>query len=887
LPRSLPRPAEPRADEPASIETGLSAAVARPTWHVRSFPAWPTVLLLGAAALLAIGLARWITSPLRTDEEQEALATARQVERALQADVGALEGWLDTWSHAPEVKALLETGEGAAPDTPVADAAHRAVDVDWLLVADRSGMLRFRRHADAVTGAERRISPAMLSAFQAVPGMLKSSPEHPAGGRACVLVEGLPLLMVARPLSGDAAGSGGMALAARWLNDARLARLRTLSQVAFSLRVVRPEADALGAGPRPALWIAGFAGRPVGIVVPPPVASQAVRMERMLLLVFLTAVVLVGILRFRHELREVRSESVQRQMERLTLAVVEQSEQGVLLLDPRTRTVVQSNAAARLLVCIQPNAGWEDWTEPLVGRGFPWDDVLAGPLAVEREIHRTGRDAQVRDLEVRCSRVALVGQSLVLVSVRDVSDRKRAEAEMRHQAYHDPLTHLPNRLLFHEHVGAALARAEREAETVGVLVIDLDDFKVVNDTLGHDVGDQLLVMVGQRLIGAVRAGDIVARQGGDEFMILTPHLVPPETAHTVAERVLSSLRDPFRLDGRDLHVTASVGIALFPADGVDPSTLYRNADMAMYHAKHTDRGSWQLHDSEMNDRTSDLLELKAELAAALEKEELELHYQPIVEAVSGRIAALEALVRWNHPTRGFLAPSRFLPMAEETGLIVQLGDWVFRRVCRQQVEWRAAGLLPVRLAVNLSARQLFVPELVESLRAILTETGACAGEIEIEVTESVAIRNARVAQDVLLRLKQLGFSIALDDFGTGYSALVYLRQFPFDRLKIDRAFLHDLDESAGNRSIVSAIVALAHSLGLEVVAEGVEEPRHVDLLRNFGCDLLQGYGLARPAPAAEARLLIAAGVLTCQPVAAALPDEADARERVAAAGILE
>jgi diguanylate cyclase (GGDEF)-like protein len=882
----LPGPTVPGDPEPTSPETGLSAAVANPAWESRSEPRWGTLALIVAGALLSVLLARWITAPLREEEENAEVEAAHRVERTIMNDVVALEGWLGTWSRAPEVTALLEATEESAPETPQADAAQAALDVDWLLLADRSGMLRFRRHVDPATGAKRRITPAMLSAFQSVPGLLKATAQNPLGGRACVLVEGLPLLMVARPLRGPD-GELGMALAARWLDEGRLARLRTLSQVRFTLRIRRTDDEALlSEGPDPTVWMA-FQPRPIGIVVPAVTVGHAARTERMLLLVFLTAVVLVGILRLRHKRREDRSESAQRQMERLTLAVVEQSEQGVLLLEPRTRTVVQSNAAARHLVGMVPNAGWDDWTEPLVGRGFPWDDVLAGPLAIEREIHRMGRDSQVRDLEVRCSRVALVGQSLVLVSVRDVSDRKRAEAEMRHQAYHDPLTHLPNRLLFHEHVGAALARAEREAETVGVLVIDLDDFKVVNDTLGHDVGDQLLVQVGQRLVGAVRAGDIVARQGGDEFMILTPHLVPPETAHTVAERVLTSLRPPFRLDGRDLHVTASVGISLFPADGTDPSTLYRNADMAMYHAKHTDRGSWQLHDAQMNDRTTDLLELKAELAAALEKRELELHYQPIVDAATGRIAALEALVRWNHPTRGLLAPSRFLPMAEETGLIVTLGDWVFREVCRQQVEWRSAGLLPVRLAVNLSARQLFVPELVESLRATLAETGACAGEIEIEVTESVAIRNARVAQEVLQRLKELGFSIALDDFGTGYSALVYLRQFPFDRLKIDRAFLHDLDESAGNRSIISAIVALAHSLGLEVVAEGVEEPRHVDLLRDFGCDLLQGYGLARPAPAAESRVLIAAGQLTCQPVAAPASDDGDPRERVAAAGVLE
>ena len=283
----------------------------------------------------------------------------------------------------------------------------------------------------------------------------------------------------------------------------------------------------------------------------------------------------------------------------------------------------------------------------------------------------------------------------------------------------------------------------------------------------------------------------------------------------------------------------------------------------MYHAKRTDRGGCQLHDQEMNDRTADLLELKAELVTAMEQDQLDVHYQPIVEAETGRIVSLEALVRWTHPTKGPLPPGRFLPMAEETGLIVALGDWVFRRVCRQQVAWRAAGLPEVRVAVNLSARQIFVPELVETMRRILAETGATAASIELEVTETVAIRNARVAQDVLARLKQLGFAIALDDFGTGYSALVYLRQFPFDRLKIDRAFVHDLTESEGNRSIVSAIVALAHSLNLEVVAEGVEHSAQAQVLRELGCDLLQGFGLARPAPPAHVEVLLLAGKLIC------------------------
>jgi diguanylate cyclase (GGDEF)-like protein len=839
---------------------------------------------MGVGAVLSLGLARWMTSPLRGDETEQALREARQAERILASEASALESWLSTWTHAPEVHDLLTAPAGSA-STPLADTALYTLDFDWLMLTDRSGMVRFRRHSDPSTGAERRTTSAMLAAFQRVAGWRKQvEPGTPV--RACGLVEGTPLMIVTSPVPG-ANGSreeAGTAYAGRWLDGARLARLRSLSGVPFALHTeefaraaVEPgdEEERLDTG-RPS----GFIGPPIVRLVAEQRTSDAAGMERLLRLAFLGAVALLGWLRWRHQRREGHTESVQRQMERLTRAVVEQSEEGVLLLEPRTHVVVQSNAAARRLAGVRPTASWDDWVAPLLGAGFPWEDVLNGPLAVEREIHRTGSDAMLRDLEVRASRLALVGQTLVHVGVRDVSDRKRAEAEMRHQAYHDPLTHLPNRLLFHEHVSAAVARAEREGDAVAVLVIDLDDFKAVNDTLGHHVGDQLLVLVGQRLTGAVRAGDIVARQGGDEFMVLLPRLVPPETAHGVAERLLAAMRAPFRLEGRDLSVAASIGISLFPQDGRDTAILYRNADVAMYHAKRTDRGGCQLHDAEMNDRSADLLELKGELVAALEKDQLDVHYQPIVEAATGRIVALEALVRWTHPTRGPLPPGRFLPMAEETGLIVALGDWVFRRVCRQQVAWRKAGLPDVRLAVNLSARQIFVPELVETIRRILAETGATASSIEFEVTETVAIRNARVAQDVLARLKELGFSIALDDFGTGYSALVYLRQFPFDRLKIDRAFVHDLVESSGNRSIVSAIVALAHSLNLDVVAEGVEQPRQAEVLRDLGCDLLQGFGLARPAPAAEAQRLLERGVLTCHAEPSELADVSADEKRV-------
>ena len=563
------------APAPMPKESGMSAAVTAPGWQAPHSSLWSTFLVIGVGAVLSVVLARWMTSPLRGDEAEAARRNVRQAERVLAADAAALEAWLDTWTHAPEVRELLTAPAGSAA-TPVASSAPSTLDFDWLVLTDRSGMVRFRRHADPANGAERRTTPAMLAAFQRVAGWAKEA-EADASVRGCGLVEGEPLLIVTRPVPGPAGARepAGTAFAGRWLDAERISRLQSLSGVPFTLHAqefARPKTDE-DEEERVSVGPSGFTGPPVVRLSAEGHASDAAGMERLLLLVFLGAVALLGWLRWRHRRREGYTESVQRQMERLTRAVVEQSAEGVLLLDPQTHRVVQSNAAARRLACVRPTAGWDDWVEPLLGSGFPWEDVLNGPLAVEREIHRTGSDATQRDLEVRASRLALVGQTLVHVGVRDVSERKRSEAEMRHQAYHDPLTHLPNRLLFHEHVSAAVARAEREGETAAVLVIDLDDFKAVNDTLGHHVGDQLLVLVGQRLTAAVRAGDIVARQGGDEFMVLLPRLVPPETAHAVAERLLSSLRAPFRLEGRDLHVTASIGISVFPKDGRDTAVL--------------------------------------------------------------------------------------------------------------------------------------------------------------------------------------------------------------------------------------------------------------------------------------------------------------------------
>jgi predicted signal transduction protein with EAL and GGDEF domain len=344
-------------------------------------------------------------------------------------------------------------------------------------------------------------------------------------------------------------------------------------------------------------------------------------------------------------------------------------------------------------------------------------------------------------------------------------------------------------------------------------------------------------------------------------MVLLARVDAAERAGEIADRILEAVRRPYLLQGREVHVSASVGVAVYPADGADSATLMRSADLAMYAAKQAGRNAWQLHDAGMSARAGNVLELKTDLSRALERDEFFLHYQPQVDGRDDRLVAFEALIRWRSPQRGVVPPLQFIPVAEETGLIVPIGEWVLREVCRQVRAWDEAGLPPVRVAVNVSARQFVQSDLVERVRTIVTAAGVDPRRIEIEVTESIAMKNAEHAASALEALKALGFEVALDDFGTGHSSLAYLRQFPFDRLKMDRGFLRDATASDSDRAIIEAIVVLAHSLGLEVVAEGVETQEHIALLRAFGCDLLQGYGIARPmdADAATGLLVAAAG----------------------------
>lgn len=448
--------------------------------------------------------------------------------------------------------------------------------------------------------------------------------------------------------------------------------------------------------------------------------------------------------------------------------------------------------------------------------------------------------------------LALLGASLnqMTEELLDVSKRRELEETIRHQAYHDALTDLPNRALFKDRLSVALAQARRSEQMYAVMFLDLDRFKVVNDTAGHAEGDRLLKIVADHLKSLMREGDSVARVGGDEFTVLL-EITKMEYAISIAERILRSFQEPRQLGGHEFRITVSIGITVFPGHGGDAETLLRNADIAMYRAKEEGRNNYQIYTPAMNALLLERLAVESDLRHALEREEFVLYYQPQVDMKTRRITGLEALVRWEHPRRGLVPPMEFIPLAEETGLIAPLGEWVLRTACRQNKAWQDAGLPPMRVAVNLSARQFEQPGLARAIAHVLSETGLAPQYLELEITESTAMRNVDYTAGMLRELKEMGVRIAIDDFGTGHSSLGYLKRFPVDMLKIDQSFVRDLPADEHDATLASGIIAMAHELKLEVIAEGVETEEQFAFLQRQRCDEMQGYLFSKPVPTGE------------------------------------
>jgi diguanylate cyclase (GGDEF)-like protein len=488
----------------------------------------------------------------------------------------------------------------------------------------------------------------------------------------------------------------------------------------------------------------------------------------------------------------------------------------------------------------------------MAGGGFVIWDMAS---AISRAAHLASV-AKASDLPVVTNRrdeigalVENLGKMLATIEQQtdEINQFPRRLDQLARQAFRDPLTGLPNRALFVDRLAHALTRTERRGELLAVLFLDLDRFKVINDSLGHSVGDQMLVGISQRLSVCLRPEDTIARLGGDEFSILIEDVKDASAAAAVAERLGAELQRPFEFEGRELFVTVSIGIALTISRRMTPEDILREADLAMYHAKARGKARHEVFDKSMNKPAQDRLGLELDLRHAITRGDFTLHYQPVVALDSGRITEVEALIRWKHPERGLLFPSDFVALTEETGLIVPLGRWIITEACRQLQQWRAAGLVtPLVMSVNLSARQLQHPHLVDDVAHALEETRIDPGELRLEITETVVMQEAPSTLGKLEALKKLGVRLAIDDFGTGYSSLGYLKRFPVDTLKIDRSFVNGIGRDVEDTAIVRAVITVAKSLGLAVTAEGIENDVQLGELRALGCDRGQGYLFAKP-----------------------------------------
>lgn len=437
-------------------------------------------------------------------------------------------------------------------------------------------------------------------------------------------------------------------------------------------------------------------------------------------------------------------------------------------------------------------------------------------------------------------------------SIIGARQRQQVEEKIRYQALHDMLTGLPNRLLFDEMLGKALPNATRNGESLTAIFLDLDRFKVINDTLGHTLGDKLLQNVAQRLKDSLRKGDTVARWGGDEFTILLPRVNNIEEVTQVAERILQTLEDAFHLQGHELYISASLGIALLDSNSPDPETLIQHADTALYHAKDKGRNNYQFYSASLSAKNPELLTLEKSLRYALERKEFSLCYQPRVNIATGEITGMEALLRWQHPEMGLVAPSVFIPLAEQSGLIVPIGEWVLRTACKQNRTWQDAGLPPLMMAVNLSLKQFRQPQLVETVAKILEQTGLEPRFLELEITETTAIEDLEFTRTVLQNLQQMGVHLSIDDFGTGHSSLSRLQLLPLHNLKIDKSFVQDLTRDVKVAHIIKAIVTLGRNLGLRLTAEGVENEEELEFLKSIHCEDVQGFLFYRPLSAQKA-----------------------------------
>jgi diguanylate cyclase (GGDEF)-like protein/PAS domain S-box-containing protein len=537
--------------------------------------------------------------------------------------------------------------------------------------------------------------------------------------------------------------------------------------------------------------------------------------------------------------------------------VKKQISEGILLVDAETKKIVDTNNNYCNLTGYSRAELLELTVHQIIGRNAETINKNLQRILAEKcyfvgeSIHRK-KDGNPIDIEESISLTNWKGKDIFCLTIKDITERKQSEERLHYQVFHDSLTGLPNRKLFSKQLEESILKAQNNNSLLSVMFLDVDRFKNINDSLGHEIGDLLLQGLAQRLKSCLRDCDVIARWGGDEFTLILNQISNLEEPARIGQRLLDALQAPFNIQEHQLHVRSSIGIAVYPKDGDIAETLIRNADAALYRTKQRGKNNYNFYTSTMNAEASEMLRLETFLHGALERQEFVLYYQPQVNIKTKKICGVEALIRWQHPELGLVSPAKFIPLAEETGSIVQIGEWVLRTACQQSKAWQQIGLPDLKISVNISPRQFQEEDLVVKIEEILNDTGLTPDFLELEITETTIVQNVDFARRALRNLRNMGINISMDDFGTGYSSLGYLKKFSFQTLKIDQSFVRDLQDNPQDKAIISAIVTLGRGFNLRVVAEGVETIEQLEMLRALNCEEMQGYWFSRPLPMNEA-----------------------------------
>lgn len=803
-------------------------------------------------------------------EERRVHAEVGRARDVLRAAVDELEAQAADWSIWDDSYDFARGRNPQYVKKNLSADMFKRLRVDFIAYTDQAGKIIYGAAYDPAAQASVSLPAPIINQLQGQPEL--SKPGASPGTAGFTMLGGAPAIIAVRPiLTSEGRGpAAGMLIMARRLDEPEIERyakqlhtrlnLRPLSAATRPSQAVQLRNDQEITGSVVLADVFGAPGMELRIVMARDIYHQGRKTARYFLLWLITIGVLFLVMICLMLRRLTHSEAQQREVEMRYQAVVQQSGEGIVLVERDSKRIFDSNAAFNALLGYRAEEIRVLGLKALLAEQHTADDMLhrllhKGPgTTVDCRFRR--KDRSLVDTEVTGNVVSYSGKEVICLGVRDLRERKRDQARIRYLAQFDELTNLPNRTLLRDHLQNAIDEARRDHRHVAVLILDLDRFKLVNESLGQHTGDALLQAATRRLKGGVRNTDLVARQGGDEFVIITTDLHDPEDCKSTAERVHAALATPFVIEDHELHVTTSIGVAVFPQDGEDVETLIKNADAAMYQAKKSGGNGFKRYATGMSEAGQERLTLEAALRRALEREEFSLVYQPQVDLATGAVFGAEALLRWQHPKLGNISPLKFIPLAEEIGLIVPIGEWVLRTACEQVREWGSAGLPAVRMGVNLSARQLSHPGLTKLVFATLQENGLDNERLDLEITESMLLSNMHENVRVLRELKESGVSISVDDFGTGYSSLSYLRELPINTVKIDRSFVQDIASLTSEAPLVKVILALAQNLKLEVLAEGVETADQAQFLRQHGCRAVQGFHFSKPVPPTEfARLL--------------------------------